>query len=330
MQPTERRSTTIWFMHIGQSCQSCKHLTNSSNSCKFIWNATQNCVNPEEVPLGHNVCRCGIRICRNIIIWVPQKFRIEIHQISSCKTQSQSSNQIFCIEVRVKVYLIALSINSQRISGSILMQCSKVNQTQPPQLERKQIVETKKTIQSRIIYTESSPLPTYNTCSNHRQGTSQTCNNGPSPQGHLTPGLYVTNKSCQNHNQQNYNSNQPHKFTRLCITSIVQTTEKMHINNNKKQTPSVCMQITQLPTIRYITHQMLNTMKCQINMSSIMHCQEDTSPNLQNKTQSSQNAPIIISIQIRGCWITNQMILRYSLHGLIPQATTQFFDRSFH
>lgn len=24
------------------------------------------------------------------------------------------------------------------------------------------------------------------------------------------------------------------------------------------------------------------------------------------------------------------MILRYNLHGLIPQATTQFFERSFH
>jgi hypothetical protein len=150
------------------------------------------------------------------------------------------------------------------------------------------------------------------------------------PKLRKTPRLYVTNESCQNHNLQNYNSNQPYKFTRLCITCIIQTTEKMHVNNNKKQTPSICMQITQLPSIRYITHQVLNTVKCLIYVCSIMHCQENTSPNLQNKTLSSQYTPIIISIQIRRCRITNQMILRYSLQGLIPQATTQFFERSFH
>ena len=330
MQPTKRRSTTIWFVQIRQSCQSRKNLTNSGNSRKFIWNTTQDRVNPQKVPFGHNVCGCRIGICGNIIIWMPQKFRVEIHQISSSKTQCQSSHQIFCIKVGIKVYQIPLSINSQRICRSILMLCSKVNQTQPPQQERKQIVKTKETIQSRIIYTESSPLPTNNARSNYRQGTCQTCNNSPSPKRHLTPRLYVTNKGSQNHNQQNYNTYQPYKFTRLRITCIIQTTKKMHINNNKKQAPSICMQITQLPTIWYITHQMLNTMKCLIYMSSIMHCQENTSPNLQNKTQSSQNTPIIISILIRRCWITNQMILRYNLHGLIPQATTQFFDRSFH
>eukprot|EP00882_Tetradesmus_deserticola_P000042 GHRQ01000044.1.p1 GENE.GHRQ01000044.1~~GHRQ01000044.1.p1 ORF type:complete len:350 (-),score=-61.41 GHRQ01000044.1:128-1177(-) len=330
VQPSERRSTTIRFMQIRQSSQSSKNQTNSGNSRKFIRNTTQDRVNPEKVPFRYNVCWCRVRICRNIIIWMPQKLRVKINQISSSKTLSQSSYQIFCVKVRIKVDQISLSINSQWICGSILMQCSKVNQTQPPLQKRKQIMETIKTIQSRIINTKSTPLPTNNTCSNNRQSTCQTCNNSSSPKRHLTPGLYITNKSSQNHNQQNYNSKQPYKFTRLCITCIVQTTKKMHINNNKKQTSSVCMQITQLPTIRYITHQVLYTMKCLINMSSIVHCQKDTSPNLQNKTQSSQNTPIIISIQIRRCWITNQMILRYNQQWLIPQTTTQFFDRSFH
>jgi hypothetical protein len=78
-----------------------------------------------------------------------------------------------------------LSINSQWICRSILMQCSKMNQTQPPLQERKQIVETKETIQGRIIYTKASPQPTNNTCSNDRQSTSQTSNNSPSPKRHL-------------------------------------------------------------------------------------------------------------------------------------------------
>lgn len=330
MQPTERRSTTIRFVQIGQSSQGRKNQTNSGNSSLFVRNTTQNRVNPQKVPFRNNVGGSRVRVCRNVIIWMTLKFRIKTHQISSPKTLCLSSNQIFCVEIRVKINQVPLSINPLRICRSILMQCCKVNQALRCQQERKQIVKAIETVQSRIIYTETSPQPTNNTCSNYRQSTCQTCNNGPSPQAHLSPRLYVTNESSQNHYQQNYNSNQPYKFTRLCITCVIQTTEKMHVNNNKKQTPSVCMQITQQPSIRHITHQVLNTMKCLIYMSCVMHCQEDTSPNLQNKAQSSQNTPIIISIQIGRCWITNQMILRYNQHGLIPQATTQFFDRSFH
>lgn len=185
MQPAERRSTTIRFVQIGQSCQSSKHLPNCGNSCKLVRNATQNGVNPEKVPLRYNVSGGRIRVRRNVIIWVTQKLWRKVYQICCSKAQRQSSNQIFCIKVWIEVNQIPLSINSQRVCGSILMQCSKVNQTQPPQQERKQIVKTKKTIQRRIIYTESSPLPSYNTCSNNRQSTCLTCNNGPSPKRHL-------------------------------------------------------------------------------------------------------------------------------------------------
>ena len=104
----------------------------------------------------------------------------------------------------------------------------------------------------------------------------------------------------------------------------------MHVDNNKKKTCTVCVQITQLITIRNIAHQMLNTMKGQINMRSIMHCQKNTSLDLQHQTLTSQNSPIVISIQIRGCWITNLMILNNIQNRLIPQTSTQFFFRTSH
>lgn len=185
VQPTERRSTTIRFVQIRQSSQSSKYQTNGRNSCKLVRNATQDCVHPEKVPFGYNVRGCRVRVRGNVIIRVTLKFRVKVHQISSSKTQPQCSNQIFCIKIGVKVHQIPLSINSQRICRSILMQCGKMNQTQPPQQERKQIVETKETIQGRIIYAESSPQPTNNTCSNDGQSTSLTSNNSPSPKRHL-------------------------------------------------------------------------------------------------------------------------------------------------
>jgi hypothetical protein len=46
-------------------------------------------------------------------------------------------------------------------------------------------VKTKETIQCWIIYTKSSPQPSYNTLSNNRQSTCQTCNYSPSPKRHL-------------------------------------------------------------------------------------------------------------------------------------------------
>ncbi len=129
--------------------------------------------------------------------------------------------------------------------------------------------------------------------------------------------------------QDNY-SKQPYKFTGLCITSVVQSTEKVHIYYNKEQGRTVCVQIAQQPSIGHITHQMLYAMKSHINMWCIMHRQEDSCPQLQNKSQSSQYTPIVISIQIGRCRISNQVILHYILHGLIPQASAQFLKRSFH
>jgi len=90
------------------------------------------------------------------------------------------------------------------------------------------------------------------------------------------------------------------------------------------------MQISLQPSVRYVTHQMLNTMKSQINVCCVVHGQKNTSQNLQNQTLSSLNSPVIIRIQIRRGGIVDQMILHYSLNGLIPQTITLFFHRNFH
>ncbi len=330
VQPSERRSTTVWFMQIRQCPQSNENQQNSDNTRKFIWNTTLNRIHPLKVPLGNNVCWSGIRVCRDIIIWMSLKLWIKTHKISSKPTESQSSPQIFSIKVRVKINLICLSLNSLRIRRPVLMQSSKMYQTQCSLLERKKIVKTKESIERRVIYTKTTPLPSNNASTNNGQSTPQTSNHGPSPKRHLPPWQNIPNKRSLNHHQQNNNTEQPNKFTRLCITSVIQTTEKMHVYYNKEKRPSICVQITQQPSIRYVTHQMLYAMESHIYMWSVMHRLKNSSPNLQNKGQSSQNTPIVISIQIRGCRVSNQVVLHYILHGLFPLASAQFLKRSFH
>jgi hypothetical protein len=61
---------------------------------------------------------------------VSQKLRIKVYKIRRKHAQCQSSPQIFSIEVGVKVNLVPLRINSLRVSRSILVQSSKVNQAQ--------------------------------------------------------------------------------------------------------------------------------------------------------------------------------------------------------
>lgn len=330
MQRTENGSTSIRFVQIRLSCLCNKNKSNGSYSGKFIRNTTKNSVDPLEVPFGHNVCRSGIRIRWNIIIRMSQNFWVKRYQESPSCSQNQSSSQIFGIKIGIKVHEVSLRLNSLRICRSILMLSSKVNQAQSCLLERKKIVKAIKAIQSRIIDREAAPQPTNNSCSHKRESTCQTCNNCSSPLTHLTPRQYVTNKGSQNHNQQNNNTNLPNKFTRGCVTCVIKTTKQMHINNNKKKTSSICMQITQQPSVRNVSHQVLNTVKCQVYMCCIMHCQKNTSQNLQNQTQPSLNSPIIISVQIRRSWVTNQMILYDSQHWLIPQTSTQFFIRISH
>jgi hypothetical protein len=145
-----------------------------------------------------------------------------------------------------------------------------------------------------------------------------------------TPRQNVTNKCSQNHNQLNNYSNKPYKFTRACIACIIQSTKLMHIDHNKEERCPICMQISQKPSIGYITHQMLYTVKCLIYMGGIVHSLKDSCQNLLNQTLTSLNSPIIISIQIRRSRITNLMILDHCLYWLVKQTTTQFFHFSSH
>lgn len=100
VQSTETRSTAIRLVQIGKSSQSSKNQTNSSNTCQFVRNTTQDSINPQKIPLGHDVCWSAVRVCWNVVIRVSLKFRVKIHQISSTQTQPQRSNQVFGVKVR--------------------------------------------------------------------------------------------------------------------------------------------------------------------------------------------------------------------------------------
>lgn len=278
----EQRSTHCRLVHVRLKPQGPKDKSNCSNSCQFIWNCAKNCVDCLEVPFWYNMCGCGVGICRDVVIRMSLKFRLKVYLVSSPLPLNHSSYLVLGVVVGVEIHQISLSVNSQGVGGSILVQSCKVNQGQSSQQEGEQVMQTIKTILCWIIHTKSSPQPSYNTSTYYRLSTCQACNNGPPPKRHLSPRQYVTNKGGQNHNQQDDYSHLPNEFTRLSITSVIQATEKMHVNYSEKQTSTVCMQIALLPPVGHVTHQVLNTVKGQINVSSIMHCQENSSPNLQD------------------------------------------------
>jgi hypothetical protein len=274
--------------------------------------------------------RSGVRVCRNVVVGMTQSFWVECYQESSGHSQCQSSTLILRVEVRVEIDLVRLRSDSQRICRSVLVQSCKVNQTQSCLLKRKLVVKAIETILRRVINSESSPQPSDNTGTHKRLRTRLTSNYCSAPKRHLTPWLYVSNKGSLDHYLQNNYSNKPHKFTRACVASVVQSTKLVHVYNNEKKRCSISMLMAQEPSIRHITHQMLYTVKCLINMCCIVHCQKNTSQNLQYQTQSSLNSPIVISVQIRRSRITNQMILDYRQYGLVKNATALLFHISSH
>ena len=274
--------------------------------------------------------RGRVWVCRNIIIRMPQGLRIKRYLKSCSHSLSQSSPLIFRVKVWIEIYQVGLCLNSLWVGRSILVQRSKVNLALSSQLKRKQVMETIEAVQGRIVYSKTTPQPSYNTRSYYRLSTSQTSNNCSPPKRHLPPRQYVPDKCGQNHYQLNNYSYKPHKFTWLSIASIIQCTKQMHIYYNEKKRCTISMQVTQKPTIRHITHQMLYTIKCLIYMRSIVHCQKNSSQNLLNQTLTSLNSPIIITILIRRSRITNLMILDYGQNRLIPQGSTQLFHFSSH
>jgi hypothetical protein len=103
----------------------------------------------------------------------------------------------------IKIYLIGMRVDPKRISRSVLVQSSQVNQAGSSLLERKLVMEAIETIQCWIVYSKSSPKPSNNASPYNRLSTSQTSNYCSTPLRHLSPGQYVTNECGLNHNQQN-------------------------------------------------------------------------------------------------------------------------------
>jgi hypothetical protein len=79
---------------IGQSSQSSKNQTNSSDTRKFFRDTTKNCVHPLIVPFENDMCRGGVWVGRDIIIWVAQSFRIKRHQ--KCCFDESKGNHALC------------------------------------------------------------------------------------------------------------------------------------------------------------------------------------------------------------------------------------------
>lgn len=144
-------STYIGFMNVWKKSKCQKNQTNCQNPSKFVGNSTLNSINCKEIPLRHNMSRCRIRICRDIIVWMSLKFRIKRYLKSSSQSQRLSSAQIFRIKVWIKINQICLCLNTQRICRSILMQSCKMNQTQCCQKKGKQIMKAVKTIQCGVV-----------------------------------------------------------------------------------------------------------------------------------------------------------------------------------
>jgi hypothetical protein len=130
MEWSKVRTTNCWLVNIWECPKSNKYKTNCSNSCLFVWNRTQNSIYCKEIPFWYNVSRCRIRICWNIVIRVTLSFWIKTCQKSTSRSQAQNSHQVFRIKVREKIYPVRVCLNTQRVCRPVLMQCSKMYQTQ--------------------------------------------------------------------------------------------------------------------------------------------------------------------------------------------------------
>lgn len=181
MQSAERGPAARRLVQIRQSSQCGEYSSNSCNPRKFVRNATLNGVHPQKIPLGHNVRWSRIGVCWNIVVRVPQKLGIKSHEICCLNTLPQSSSLVFSIVVGVEMNQIGLRRNTQGVCRPVLVQSSKVHQTQSSQKKGKEVVQTKKAIQCRVINTEATPQPANNCGTNDWQSTSLAGNDCSSP-----------------------------------------------------------------------------------------------------------------------------------------------------
>ena len=185
MQRTKNRTSSIWFVLIRLGCQSSEHLPNCSYTHKLVRNRAQNCVYPQKIPFWYDMCRRGVRVSRNVVVRVPQSFRIKANQKTSKHSQCQGCSLIFGIKIRIEIDQIGLSLNTQWICRTILVQSCQVNQTLCCLQKRKLVVKAVKAVLCGVIHAKAAPEPRHDTGSNHRKSACLTSNYCSSPKRHL-------------------------------------------------------------------------------------------------------------------------------------------------
>jgi hypothetical protein len=137
--------------------------------------------------------------------------------------------------------------------------------------KRQQIMQTEKPIQSWIVYREGPPDYFYLIIPYPGNSRHHISYYGSSPVTHLTPRLHITLKSSCHHYNKYYYSYRPLQCSWRTVGSVIETSTNMQINKDKEKRGTISMNISYLPSIVYITHNVFYTVKSKVYVGGVVH-----------------------------------------------------------
>jgi ferredoxin len=170
-------------------------------------------------------------------------------------------------------------------------------------------VEAEKPVQGRIAHHKITANQQCQIRTNKRNRREQIHDHLSTPIAHLSPGQQIAHEGFCHQCQENTTSKQPNQLTRFAVTTVHQATEHVQINHNKKCRGTCRVHVTNQPTPRDITHDVLHRSKRQGGVRLVMHHQENSGDDLDHKHQERQGSKDVPEVEVLWSVILTHVLL---------------------
>ena len=146
-------------------------------------------------------------------------------------------------------------------------------------------MEGKEAVQCGITHHEIATDQQSQIGANHGHSSKQVHDHLGAPVGHLAPWQQVTHEGFGHEAQEDGATKNPDQFTWFAIAAIHEATEHVQVHHHEEGRGARGVHVANEPTPRHISHDVLNGGECQIGIWFVMHHQENTGDDLNDKHQ---------------------------------------------
>ncbi len=211
---------------------------------------------------------------------------------------------------RNRVLFRILNFNTCRVVVSRYVQGPDVQDHYASNHKWQQIVQREEALKRLVADRRSAHQPALNALTNQRDRSEQVDDHVRAVQRHLSPWQHVAEEGRRHHQEIDHTSQQPQHFARRFIRPVIEAPEHVDIDSEEEHRRADHVNIPDQPAIRHIAHNPLNRAKGLVDVSRVVHGQNDAGNDLDDQTDGENSAECVPVVQVLGGRKIDKAVMR--------------------